>query len=422
MALKDAWNALIGKSNSTEIALKEETIALAPMASEVFPVVKVQPDQLAAYKKIPLAGLASLGMAFSQLPEGARTIVQTVAQNVGTKETLFVGVNPKGIPGFLRADANGTVGNIMQVNAQGKQVIAGRMRFKALDQLPVEESTSTVMPVDPMLMIVAVALMTIEKKLDGIQESVEEVLQFIKLEKQSSQRGNLNMLAEIMDDYKLNCKNEQFCISRSQIVLAIKKDTHRDILFYQEQIATELQKQKTLHGAKDSQQLLDSVSYQFAEYQLACHLYAYSSFLDVILQRTFDKAILDGVTEKMVTMAKRYEALYADCHNQIAKYQRSTIEAQIVGGIGVATKGLGKAIAAVPVIRDGPVDEALISAGDSIGKYNRDAVQKKLEAFEVFEEDRMAPFIENLQTANLLYNEENAMITDGVHLYLLQPA
>jgi len=34
----------------------------------------------------------------------------------------------------------------------------------------------------------------------------------------------------------------------------------------------------------------------------------------------------------------------------------------------------------------------------------------------------MAPFIENLQTANLLYNEENAMITDGVHLYLLQPA
>lgn len=422
MALKDAWNALIGKSNSTEIAPKEDQTALVPMASEAFPVVKVQPDQLAAYKKIPLAGLASLGTAFSQLPESARTIVQTVTQNVGTKETLFVGVNPKGVQGFLRADANGTVGNIMQVNAQGKQVIAGRMRFKALDQLPVEETTTTVMHIDPMLMVVAVALMTIEKKLDGIQESVEEVLQFIKLEKQSSQRGNLNMLAEIMDDYKLNCKNEQFCLSRSQIVLAIKKDAHRDILFYQEQIATELQKQKTLHGARDTQQLLDSVSYQFAEYQLACHLYAYSSFLDVMLQRTFDKAILDGVTEKMIDMAKRYEALYSDCHSQIAKYHRSSIEAQIVGGIGVAAKGLGKAIAAVPVIRDGPVDEALISAGDSIGKYNRDAVQKKLQVFETFEADRMAPFIENLQTANLLYNEENAMITDGVHLYLLQPA
>lgn len=421
MALKDAWNALIGKSNTTEIAPAQET-AVATVASDAFPVVRVQPDQLAAYKQIPLAGLAALGTAFSQLPEGARTVVQTVTRNVATNETLFVGINPKGIPGFLRADANGTVGNIMQVNAQGKQVIAGRMRFKALDQLPIEETNSMVMPVDPMLMVVAVALMTIEKKLDGIQESVEEVLQFLKLEKQSSQRGNLNMLSEIMEDYKLNCQNEQFCLSRTQAVLAIKKDAHKDILFYQEQIATELQKQKGLHGSKDSQQLLDSVSYQFAEYQLACHLYAFSSFLDVMLQKTFDQAIIQGVTEKMISLAKRYEALYADCHSQIAKYQRSAIEAQIVGGIGIATKGLGKAIAAVPVIRDGPVDEALISAGESIGKFNRDAVQKKLQAFETFEANRMDPFIENLQSVELLYNHENAMITDGVSVYMLQPA
>lgn len=421
MALKDAWNALIRKSNTTGIAPAPETV-IAPIASDAFPVVKVQPDQLAAYKQIPLAGLAALGTAFAQIPEGARTVVQTVTKNVATNETLFVGINPKGIPGFLWTDANGTVGNIMQVNAQGKQVVAGRMRFKALNQLPIEETNSMVMPVDPMLMVVAIALMTIEKKLDGIQKSVEEVLQFLKQEKESSQRGNLNMLAEIMEDYKRNCQNEQFCSSRIQTVLAIKKDAYRDIDFYQKQIWAELQKQKGLHGAKDSQQLLDSVSYQFAEYQMACHLYAFSSFLDVMLQRTFDKAVIAGVTEKMIALAKRYEALYADCHSQIAKYQRSSIEAQIVGGIGMATKGLGKAIAAVPVIRDGPVDEALINAGESIGKYNRDAVRKKLQVFETFEANRMNPFIENLQSVELLYNQENAMITDGVYLYILQSA
>ena len=180
MALKDAWNALIGKNSTTEIAPKEDT-ALVPLASDAFPVVRVQPDQLAAYKQIPLGGLASLGAAFAQLPEGARTIVQTVTKQVATNETLFVGINPKGVQGFLRADANGTVGNIMQINAQGKQVIAGRMRFKPVDGIPVNETMSTVMPVDPMLMVVAIALMTIEQKLDGIQKSVEEVLQFLKL-------------------------------------------------------------------------------------------------------------------------------------------------------------------------------------------------------------------------------------------------
>ena len=202
--------------------------------------------------------------------------------------------------------------------------------------------------------------------------------------------------------------------------MAIKKDAHRDILFYQEQIATELQKQKGLHGAKDSQDLLDAVSYQFAEYQLACYLYAYSSFLDIMLQGNFEATAIESVTEKMMDLAKRYESLYADCHAQIAKYHRSAIETQIIGGIGLATKGLGKAIAAVPIIREGPVDEALISAGDSIGKFNRDSVQKKLQVFETFEVSRMEPFIENLQSVNFMYNTENAMITDGIHLYLLQ--
>jgi len=106
----------------------------------------------------------------------------------------------------------------------------------------------------------------------------------------------------------------------------------------------------------------------------------------------------------------------------MAKYQRSSIEARIVGGIGVATKGLGKAIGAVPVIREGPVDEALISAGDSIGRYNRDTVRQKLQTLEIFEDSRMTLFVENLQSVNLLHNTENAMLTDGTYLYLLHSA
>ena len=417
MALKDAWNVLFGKPTATEIA-REDPTAMAAVASDAFPVVKVQEGQLSAYKQIPLASLAALGAAFSQLPEGARTIVQSTQRTLATGEPLFRGIWPKGIYGTMTDRGLGFSGNI--VGSSGG--IVGRMRFKAIEGLPVNETVSTVMPIDPMLMIVAIALMTIEKKLDGIQESVEEVLQFLKQEKQSKQRGNLNMLSEIMEDYKQHCQNEKFCMSRLNEVLSIKTAAYQDIDFYQNQIAAELQKQKGLHGSKDSQDLVNALSYQFAEYQLACHLYAFSSFLDIMLQRNFDTAAIEGVTDKMETMAKRYKALYDDCHAQIAKYQRSSIETQIIGGIGAAAKGLGKAIASVPVIREGPVDEALMSAGESIGRFNRDTVHRRLQSFEVFEDHRMHPFIENLQSVNLLYNTENAMITDGTNLYMLQPA
>ena len=202
MALKDAWNVLFGKPTATEIA-REDPTAMAAVASDAFPVVKVQEGQLSAYKQIPLASLAALGAAFSQLPEGARTIVQSTQRTLATGEPLFRGIWPKGIYGTMTDRGLGFSGNI--VGSSGG--IVGRMRFKAIEGLPVNETVSTVMPIDPMLMIVAIALMTIEKKLDGIQESVEEVLQFLKQEKQSKQRGNLNMLSEIMEDYKQHCQN-----------------------------------------------------------------------------------------------------------------------------------------------------------------------------------------------------------------------
>ena len=419
MPLKKFFGRMLKKTEPTDIVPKENS-AIAPFASEAFPVVKLSEGQLEAYKKIPLAGLSALGTAFSQLSEGARTITQSVTKSVDTSETLFIGINPKGIQGFLKENAYGTVGNIMQVNSQGKEVIAGRMRFKAIDNLPVTETSTITLPLDPTLMVVAVALMTIEKKLDGIQQSIETVLQFLKQEKQSRQRGNLNMLTEIMDDYKLNCQNEQFCISRINEVLSIKTASYQDIDFYQNQIANELKKQKALHGSKDAQNILDSVTYQFAEYQLACHLYSFSSFLDVLLQKAFDTSAIEGVTEKIKVIAQRYEALYADCYAQVSKYHHSAIESKIIDVVGAAATGLGKAIGSIPVIKKGPVDEALISAGESIEKHNQDAIERKLNTFSTLKDNRVDHFIENLQSVNMLYSTDNAMITDGEYLYILQ--
>lgn len=413
----DASEAVISSLEALDLKDQKD---LVNVPSDMFPVMKNPDGQVAAYKQVPLASLAALGTAFAQLPESARTVVQSVTKSIATNETLFVGINPKGISGYLTAKANGTVGNIMRINDQGKHVIAGRLRFKPIDGLPITETTSTVVPIDPVTMAIAVALVAVEHKLDGIQKSVEEVLQFLKLEKQSKQRGNLNMLAEIMEDYKNHCQNEKFCSTRDHTVLEIKKAAHQDILFYQEQVTTELQSQKGIHASKDSQKLLDAVSHQFAEYQLACHIYGFSTFLDTLLQKNFDTISLQNNAKKMLALATHYNALYMECRAQLANYQRSTLEAQIIGGIGKAAKGLGKAIASVPVIRDGQVDEALISASESIGKFNRDTLVKKMELFEGFESTKMDPFIESLQSINRFYNMENSMITDGTNLYLLE--
>ncbi|MBP3605534.1 MAG: hypothetical protein J6J66_02935 [Clostridia bacterium] len=420
MSIKNAFGKIFSKKEKKELVPSTDN-AVMPFASEAFPVLHLEENQLVNYEKIPLASLAALGTAFSRFPESARTITQTVTKSIDAPKPLFVAVNPKRITGFLQRGKYGITGNITNMNSQGKNVIRGSLEFveytPGIHQI---ENTTTVIPIDPTLMVVAVALMSIEQKLDGIKQGIEDVLQFLKQEKQSKQRGNLNMLSEIMDEYKTHCQNDQFCISRITTVLSIKKQAYQDIDFYQNQITSELKKQKLLHDSNDAQSVLAAVTYQFAEYQLACHLYAFSSFLDVMLQKSFDADVIHSVNEKIRVMKNRYEALYSDCYTQISKYQHSAVGSVFLDAVGNATKGIGKAIGSIPIIKEGSVDEKLIGAGESISKHNEKVIDHRLKAFKALGDDRMTPFEDNLKSIDLLYNEENAMITDGENLYRLK--
>lgn len=417
MALKKLMKSLNSKK---EIAVQEyhadnaNTNALLTAAD--FPIIRASDVNLSRYQKVPLTGIAALGAAFSTLPNAARTIAQTATTRIATDKPVFVGIWPQGVIGKMIDKGKGHSGNILGPDNK----IVGRMRFQQLDGLPLTTNTSTVIPFNPMTMAVAAALINIDKKLDALQEKAEEILQFLKLEKQSRQRGNLNMLAEITEEYKRDCHNEKMCALRVVAVQDIKREAHQDILFYEEQIGRELRKQRAIHGVQIAQNLLDAVMNEFYEFQLASYLYAYASFLEVMLQKNLEAA--SAVAKKMESHAKKYSKLYSECRSQIANYQRSAIEAQLIGGLGSAAKTIGQAMASVPVLSKGPVDEALISVGESLGQYNEDTVSKKLETFAPLEDSCMQPFIENTRRLDLLYRRLDSMITDGENLYILAEA
>lgn len=422
MSLKNTLKALIGQKQETEQDKQAQAIQ-AIIGDERFPIVRPAEVDMARYNKIPMMGIAALGASFAQLPTAARTIIQSVTTRSAGGERLFVQVNPKGIQGALQTNVFGTNGNIMQMNHQGKNVIAGRMRYKELvSGMPATATTTTMVPFDPVTLMIAAALMNIEQKLAGIQKTAEEILQFLKLKEQTKQRGNLNTLVEILEEYKQNSGNEKLCNLRNVEVQTIKREANQSILFHQEQIAQRLQDQQAIHVAQNAQEMLGSVMTEFYEYQLACNIYSFASFIDVMLQRNFEKASLDAVARKIDEYAKHYSELYTACHAQIENYQRTAVEAQVMDGIGGIAMFFGKAIASIPILRDGPVDEILIGAGQSIGKQNDEALRKSLEKFEQIEDSKMGPFVENIRTVNLLYNTPDGLLMDAENLYVLQAA
>ena len=415
MAIFDRLKSLTVKKN--EMVNKEVPDNTA-LASDAFPIVRASDMQTDKYKSIPLSGIALIGSAFAKLPDSARTMVTTVTKAIDLKETLFVGVNEKGISGYLNMTRNGTVGNIMQINEQGKHVIAGRLKFRPLNQLPMTETTTTVLPIDPMTMAIAAALYTINNKLDTLQKKAEEILQFLTLEKQSRQRGNLNMLSDVMDEYKRECENEKLCSLRVIAVQDIKREAYQDMVFYQEQIGNRLGEQKKLHVIKNVRDYLDSVFSEFREYQLACYLFGYASFAEIMLQKNFDERHIASVSAKISEFASRYHTLYTECRTQIAEYRRSSIEAKLIGGLGNVAKAAGEKLASVPIISKGSVDEALKNAGESLVGHNRSAITDLIEQFTPMEDCRLIPFVEDLTTLNMIHNRTNGLLTDGENLYM----
>lgn len=384
-----------------------------------FAVEEISESELSKAKKIPIASLALLGTAFAELPEAARTTVTTVARETMMKD-LYVGIRPAKATGEMAYKDGVTLGHFTRKTDQGKKVIEARMRFKPIDAVSEKDTITTVKPLDPTMVAVAVALMEINKKLDGIQSSIDEVLRFLETDKQANQRGNLQTLAEIMEDFKRKGNDSKFCENRNHTVQEIQRDARHDIEFYKTRIETAVKKKKTFHSRKDVREYVDSITTNFAEYQLACYLYAYSTFLDTVLRKDFEEGSIDSCRSKITRIAEDYDALFRECRAQIASYQRSSVGNKMVGGIGKTADTLGKAIRSIPVIEKGPVDELLLDAGGVLRDANKDTVKTQVNNLEILENNRMGDFLNGIGIMGALCNRKSAMITDGINLYVFE--
>ena len=378
-----------------------------------FAVEEISERALNEAKKIPISNLALLGTAFSQMSEAARTTVTTVTGEI-KMENLFVGIWPEGANGRLSINEIGaTVGNIM-----GEKGIDSRMLFKPIGGVSVENTITSIKSIDPTMIAIAVALMEINRKLDGIQSSIDEVLRFLETDKQANQRGNLQTLAEIMEDFKRKGNDSKFCENRNHTVQEIQRDSRHDIEFYKTRIETAVKKKKTFHSRSDVREYVNSITTNFAEYQLACYLYAYSAFLDTVLRKDFEEESIDNCRNRIIRISEDYDALFRECRAQIASYQRSSAENKVVGGIGKTAGTLGKAIRSIPVIEKGQVDELLLNAGDVLRDVNKDTVKAQVNNLEVLENNRMGDFLNGIGVVGALCNRKSAMITDGMNLYV----
>ncbi len=381
---------------------KEIAIMQAMSAVECYPI-ELETNAVQEYTKMPIGQLSAWGAVFATMAPALKTIV-----NSGAGETLYKMVLPKGLgvgEHLSVAKTGGLLGNV--VGKGGK--ITQRARFFEVPSQPI--------PIDPATMLMAIAIASITKKLDKIEEAQKDIIEFLQAKERAEIKGNIAVLQEILNEYKYNCDNEKYKSHKHIQAQEIKRDAEQKIILFCEQISNQIKKKGFLHSDRDVKQKIQKVQKTFQDYELSLYMFSFSSFIEVMLLENFDEGYLNSVSNKIELYAEQYHKLHEECHQQIESEAKTSVESHVIRGVAGVNKVLGKAIAKIPKIRDGQIDESLIAAGEKVDNFNEKRSENTMERFSNNYANCVKPFVENIQSVNRIYNHPVDVLFDGENMY-----
>ena len=391
-------------SNSKKAEIARRAMSMEHVAASTD--IEVNLDQAT---KLPIAEIASLGTAFASVPSSFRTITQEIAP---AADQLYRVLLPEGATGALKAAKEGG-SHGFAIMQDGGSKLATLVPADGIQQV------ATTIPYDPTTLFMAAALMEINKKLDAIQETQQEMFEYIRNRDKAELRGNLETLSDILANYRFNWDNAQYKANKHILVQSIRNDAEKSIIQHRAEIRGKLKRKGPVHVDKDVRDKASAVRSELGEYRLAVYLYAFSSFLEVMLLENFDPAYLSGVAEKIDGYSISYRELYTQAYDLIEADADSSVRAVALGGLSGAMGFLGKAIERTPVGDLTPIDEALQDASRGLGEFSKSVKQGMLGKLTDARSSDVRPFIDNIENVNRLYNEPVMLLTDDDAIYVL---
>lgn len=370
---------------------------LMAMTAHELPALAVE-SEIAIHNQtvIPLSRVTALGAGLQPMA----TAIQQITSKGQAVSGYYKVTIPAGTHLAQFKDGSGFLGTAM--NGGG---IAGQARLNPL-------------MCDPTMLFVAAALSNIDQKLDTILETQKEMMEFLAQKEKSALRGNLDFLHDVYNNYKHNWNSDKYKTANHMKALDIRQESAKLIDFYREQIKSRAGKQNFLHSDHDVKKQLDRVMEDFKEYQLALYLYGFAYFLEVLLQENYTEAYLEAIAKKIEDLSFQYRELYTEVYNTIEKYSKTSLQAKLFSGLSIANKAAGEAIAKIPVISKGQLDEGLISAGEKLGAYGEKRISMAMKQLVDKQSSCVRPFVENIVMINQLYNQPISLVFNNEMLYI----
>ena len=254
---------------------------------------------------------------------------------------------------------------------------------------------------NPTILLLAAILITVKQETTKILNTCDNILTFVKNDKESKVEGDLSVLNNIVNEYKFNWDNKEYRTSHHKLVLDIKRSAEQNLIFYQKQIKTLIQNDKKALVAKTLKEKQLDLENNFTYYQLTIYVYSFASFLEVLLLGNFNKDYLLQVKSKLLINSKDYKDLFDVALEHLKSTANTSTESKTLKGIG----GL------LLKTKEGTW---LNKKGEAI---NNAANKQSLDSFIALQEDKSTIFVKNIEQAKTLFNECGNVYFDKNGIY-----
>jgi len=268
------------------------------------------------------------------------------------------------------------------------------------------------------MLCMAVAILAVEKKLDAIREAQKEILAFLEMKEEARLKGNLNALADVLNNYKFNWDNDKYKDHKHILVQNIKREAEQNIILYREQLTKALVKKALLHSGQEVKATLSKTIARLNDYQLALYTFSFSSFLEVMLLENFDTNYLNSVASKIQEYSGDYTALYEKCVEKTEKDSTASLEGYALKGLSKLSSGAGKIVEKLPMISKSQLDENLIKAGGILQDVDASRTQNVMQILSDSQTDYISSFVENIRILDHLYNRSVRLMFDSKNIYI----
>lgn len=360
--------------------------------------------------KMPLAQLSSLGAGVSSLIPGFRTVTQSISVN---GEGLYRIVNFQA-GDYLPSSRNHDFFWASVRNADGKKEFA---KVQAVNSL--NGTIQTVTAFNPETLMIAMALFQIEQKLGDIEEIQKEILSFLEIEKESAIEADVQTLGNILRQYKDNWDNEHFVNGNYQIALAIKRASRKHIISYQKTVAKAIKGGKFFVLKKNVAAEKDELIKEFQYYRTSLYSYALASLIEILLSANYKEAYIADLKNEIETYALEYRQQFSNCSTHLEKMGEGSVDTNLMKGVGILGKTVGKCIERIPLIEKGPLDEFLEEKGSAIQKSADNMETEAVSEFAFLSNPGIRMIIENMNDLIRIYNHTTEICCDRENLYLL---